>query len=147
MLSPVVVNVTTIRSAIKPAWGNPSGLKIRAIGDQEDNMFVVEFGSARDMDRVLSGSPWLVGKYSVLFEEYDETLCTADIKFDRIELWVRLLNLPLGWMNRTRGARAMDLIGRVLKMDVDADCKASGAFLRARVTIEIAKLVWHGILL
>lgn len=42
---------------------------------------------------------------------------------------MRILNLPLGWMNRTRGFRAMSLISRVVKMDMDADGKASGAFL------------------
>lgn len=42
-------------------------------------------------------------------------------------------------MNRHHGARAMGLVGAVKKMDVDRDEKASGAFLRARVAIEIAK--------
>ncbi|XP_066379288.1 uncharacterized protein [Miscanthus floridulus] len=139
VLSPVPVHVSTVRSAMKRAWANPIGLKIRAIGDKEDNLFVVEFGSPRDMERVLAGSPWMVGKYSVLLQEYDEKLTAADVKFDRVELWARILNLPLGWMNRSRGSRAMDLIGRVIQMDVDGDGKASGAFLRARVAIQIDK--------
>lgn len=147
VLSPVPVHVTTVRSAMRPAWGNPIGLKFRAIGEKEDNLFVVEFGSARDKERVLGGSPWMVGKYSVLLQEYDEKLCAADIKFDRLDLWVRILNLPLGWMNRSRGSRAMGLIGQVVEMDVDADGKASGAFLRARVSMEIDKPVRRGILL
>jgi hypothetical protein len=41
----------------------------------------------------------------------------------------------------------MNLIGNVVKMDVDADGKASGAFLRARVAIEIDKPVRRGVLL
>ncbi|XP_021321392.1 uncharacterized protein LOC8058002 [Sorghum bicolor] len=147
VLSPAPVHVTTVRSAMRPAWGNPIGLKFRAIGEKEDNLFVVEFGSARDKERVLGGSPWMVGKYSVLLQEYDEKLCAADIKFDRLDLWVRILNLPLGWMNRSRGSRAMGLIGQVVEMDVDADGKASGAFLRARVSMEIDKPVRRGILL
>jgi hypothetical protein len=92
---------------MKPAWGNPVGLKIRAIGEKNDNMFVAEFGSNRDLDRVLQGSPWMVGKYAVLLQEYDERLTVQEIVFDRMEIWVRILNLPLGWMNRTKGSRAM----------------------------------------
>lgn len=147
VLSPVPVHVQLVRSAMKPAWGNPVGLKIRAIGEKNDNMFVAEFGSNRDLDRVLRGSPWMVGKYAVLLQEYDERLTVQEIAFDRMEIWVRILNLPLGWMNRTKGSRAMGLIGNVIAMDVDADGKASGAFLRARLAIEVDKPIRRGVFL
>lgn len=145
VLSPSPVHVNTVRSAMKPAWGNPIGLKIRSIGEKCDNLFVVEFGSARDMERVLLGSPWMVGRYAILLKEYDATLSASAIVFDRMELWVRILDLPLGWMNRQKGSRAISLIGQVLKMDVDADGKASGAFLRARVAIELDKPIRRGV--
>jgi hypothetical protein len=41
----------------------------------------------------------------------------------------------------------MSLIGQVVKMDVDKDDKASGAFLRARVAVEIDKPLRRGVLL
>jgi hypothetical protein len=104
VLSPMPVHINTVRSAMKPAWGNPVGVKFQAIGEKGANLFVVEFGSARDMEKVLSGSPWMVGKYAVLLQEYDEKLSASDIIFDRLELWVWILNLPLGWMNRARGS-------------------------------------------
>ncbi|XP_004955103.1 uncharacterized protein LOC101775591 [Setaria italica] len=47
-----------------------------------------------------------------------------------MEMWVRILNLPFGWMNERRGARAAGLIGKVIKLDVDSDGNASGPFLR-----------------
>jgi hypothetical protein len=89
----------------------------------------------------------MVGRYAVLLQDYDEKLSESEIVFDRLELWVRILNLPLGWMNRMRGSRAMSLVGRVEKMDVDKDGKASGAYLRARVAIEIDKPLRRGVLL
>lgn len=98
VLSPSPVHVNTVRS-VKPTWGNPVGLKIRSIGEKNDNLFVAEFGSGRDMERVLLGSPWMVGRYAVLLKEYDATLSASAIVFDRMELWVRILDLPLGWMN------------------------------------------------
>ena len=131
VLSPAPVHVNTVRSAMKPAWGNPVGLKLRAIGDKSDNMFVAEFGCRAGMDQALAGTPWMVGRYAVILQDYDEKLSALEIVFYRMEVWVRILNLPLGWMNRTRGARAMNLIGNVVKMDVDADGKASGAYQRA----------------
>lgn len=147
ILSPSTIHVNTIRAAMRPAWGNPFGLKIRAIGEKGDNMFVAELGSQADMERVLAGAPWMVGRHAVMVKEYDEKLSASEIIFDRMEIWACILNLPLGWMNQQRGSRAMSLIGTMTKMDVDVDGKASGAFLRARVVIEIDKPLHRGVLL
>nr|TKW20997.1 hypothetical protein SEVIR_4G190800v2 [Setaria viridis] len=114
VLSPSVLHITTIRSAMKSALGNPFGLKMRSVGDKPENLFIAEFGGLQDKNRALDGSPWM--------------------------LWVRILNLPFGWMNEKRGLRAAALIGDVIKLDVDEDGKATGAFLRARVAVEIDTL-------
>lgn len=141
------VHISTVRSAMKAAWGNPIGLKLRSIRGKGDNLFVAEFGSARDVDRVMQGTPWMVGKYAVLLQEYNEKLTASKLVFDRMELWAQIVDLPLGWMNRARGSRAMGMLGHVLKMDVDDDGKASDAFLRARVAVEVDKPIRRGILL
>ena len=47
------VHPTTVLRAMKPAWGNPQGLKVRSIGEKEDNLFVAEFGVQHDMERAL----------------------------------------------------------------------------------------------
>jgi hypothetical protein len=49
VLSPVSLHANTIRAARTSAWGNPSGLKIRSIGERGDNLFVAEFGCKADM--------------------------------------------------------------------------------------------------
>lgn len=133
--------MNTVRSRMKPAWGNPVGLKFLAIGKKGDNLFVAEFGSSVDMERPLAGMPWMVGRYAVILQNYDEKLSASEVIFYRLEMWVRILNLPLGWMNLVMGFRAISLIGQVVEMNVDADGKASRAFLCARVAIEIDKLV------
>ncbi|CAN6304644.1 unnamed protein product [Urochloa humidicola] len=147
VLSPSVVHANTVREAMRPAWGNPYGMAIRSIGQRGENLFVAEFGTRLDMNRALTGSPWIVGKHAVVLKEYDETMRPSDIKFDQIEMWVRIMDLPLGWMNQHRGERAMGLIGTVVKMDVDGGGKASGPFLRARVAIDATKPLRRGIFL
>lgn len=96
VLSPVVLHVSTIKGAMRPAWGNPPGLEIRSVGEKGQNLFVAEFVHSQDMIRVLEGSPWMVGKHAVILQAYDETLRPSEIVFDKMELWVRILNLPLG---------------------------------------------------
>jgi hypothetical protein len=147
VLSPSTLHINTIRGAMTRAWGNPYGMKLRSIGERGDNLFVVEFSSKLDMDRVLAGTPWVVGKHAVIMKEYDERLRPSEIRFDQMDIWVSILNLPLGWMNEHRGTCAMKLLGDVRQMDVDEDGKASGALIRARVSVVINKPIKRGVLL
>ena len=96
VLSPMAIHVNTIWSAMRPAWGNPFGLKFWVIGEKGDNLFMVEFGSSADMERVLADTPWMVGRYAVILKTYDEKLHASEIIFDHLEKWVCILNLPLG---------------------------------------------------
>jgi hypothetical protein len=79
VLSPSPLHISTITSAMKSAWGNPFGPRLRSVGDRSDNMFIVEFGSDRDKQRALEGSPWVVGCYAIILQEYDETLKSLDV--------------------------------------------------------------------
>jgi hypothetical protein len=56
-----------------------------------------------------------------------------------MEMWVHILNLPLGWMEVKRGTRAASLIGEVIKVDAGPDGKISGPYLRARVKVDVQK--------
>lgn len=94
-----VLHISTIRAAMKSAWGNPHGLKLRSIGEKTVNLFVAEFGGQMDMDRALVGSPWMVGKHAMILQGYDKRLSASEIRFDKMEIWARIPNLPLGWMN------------------------------------------------
>jgi hypothetical protein len=86
VLSLAMLYSTTIYQAMKPAWGNPAGLKIRSIGEQGVNLFVAEFGSKHDLDRALGGSHWMVGKHALILQHYDENLRPSEIRFDRMEI-------------------------------------------------------------
>ncbi|CAN6287729.1 unnamed protein product [Urochloa humidicola] len=147
VLSPTTVHITTTEGAMRPAWGNPYGLRLRTAGEKTENLFIAEFSCLEDKMRALNGSPWIVGKHAVVLREYDETLKPSDVSFARMEMWVHIINLPFGWMNVKRATRAAELIGEVIKVDAGADGKISGAYARVRVAIEIDKPLRRGVLL
>ncbi|CAN6208045.1 unnamed protein product [Urochloa humidicola] len=144
VLSPTTIHITTMEAAMRPAWGNPYGLRLRTVGEKTENLFIAEFGCPEDKMRALNGSPWIVGKHAVILREYDATLKPSDVSFARMELWVHILDLPFGWMNVKRATRAAELIGEV---DAGPDGKISGAFARVRVAIEVDKPLCRGVLL
>lgn len=82
VLSPTTIHAATISRAMKPAWGNPYGLKIRSIGEKEENLFVVEFKREQDRDWALGGSPWMVGRHALLLQIYEEHLKPSEMRFD-----------------------------------------------------------------
>jgi hypothetical protein len=110
-------------------------------------LFIAEFGSEIDKWIASEGSPWVVRCYAVILQEYDESLKPSDTSFSLVTLWVRILDLPFGWMNTKRGARAPGLVGEVKKEEADSEGKVSGPFLRARVVIDISKPLQRGIML
>ncbi|KAM0917640.1 hypothetical protein ACQ4PT_009125 [Festuca glaucescens] len=136
VLSPAVTHIQSIRAAMKPAWGNPKGLKCRPVAD---NIFIADFANKEDMERALEGTPWMVGRHAVLLQELDPRIRPSDVRFDTMLIWVRILNLPFEWMNNTKGLKIAKLLDKNYKLDVDENGDADGCFLRVRADIPIAK--------
>jgi len=93
VLSPNLLHLQTIMSAMRPAWGNPRGLEVGMVGD---NLFITEFKSEVDKKRVLDGSPWyigrqVVGRQVVILQDFDYDLRPSDVNFDEMAIWVNIL--------------------------------------------------------
>lgn len=136
VLSSTVLNIQTIIAALRPAWGNPRGLEIKPA---RKNTFIAEFGSKQDFDRVLDGSPWYVGKKAVLVQKLDPNLRPSEVPFDKMSIWIRICDLPFGLMNNRWGWMLANKVGKVINVEVDAQGRAWGPYLRAKVQVDISK--------
>lgn len=87
----------------------------------------------------------MVGNRAVLVQDFNADLRPTDINFDRMSIWVRIYNLPFGLMNKTWGEDLARKFGSLEKVDVDAQGRAWGPFLRAKVLIDITKPLRHGV--
>ncbi|KAM0928680.1 hypothetical protein ACQ4PT_002630 [Festuca glaucescens] len=135
VLSRKVFHINTISAILRPAWGNPKGLLFR---DGGTNMFVAKFVTERDRDRVWEGSPWTVSKQACILVNFVDCQRPAEIRFDKLLIWVRVLNLPFNLLNSTWGARiANEISDDVVRVDVNKQGLTSGGFLRARVWIKV----------
>ncbi|KAK1644717.1 hypothetical protein QYE76_062522 [Lolium multiflorum] len=136
VLAPNVLHIQTISSAMRAAWGNPKGLLLNPAGD---NLFIAEFGSKADRDRVMEGSPWVVGKHAVLMQKYDVEVQPQDVVFDRMAIWARILALPNRLMNLERGMVIAEPIGGVKRIEADSQGRCWGGFMRLRVEVNVAE--------
>ncbi|KAE8818160.1 hypothetical protein D1007_04033 [Hordeum vulgare] len=134
VLAPNTLHVSTIKAALRPAWGNPRGLEFHPLGA---NRFLAEFGSKADKERVSEGSPWTISKNCIMLKEFDPALKPSEICFDTLSLWVRFQNLPFGLMNDDRGKALASTLGKVERMDVDDKGRAWGDYLRVRISVDV----------
>uniref|UniRef100_A0ACD5YIE3 Uncharacterized protein n=1 Tax=Avena sativa TaxID=4498 RepID=A0ACD5YIE3_AVESA len=136
VLSPTILHVQTIMSALRPAWGNPNGMEFRSVGD---NTFIVEFASKADKDRIKAGAPWTVGKHAVLINNFDARQRPSDVCFDKLTVWARIKNPRFELMNRSWGEELGARLGKVESVETDSQGRAWGDYLRVRVTVDITK--------
>jgi hypothetical protein len=133
VLAPNTLHVNTIKAVVRPAWGNPKGLVVRSLGP---NLFLAEFSSELDKNRVAKGGPWCLSKHAILLKDFDVKVQPEDIVFDKLMVWARLMNLGYELMNDVRGSTLASRLGEVDHVEVDENGRAWGSYLRARVNID-----------
>jgi hypothetical protein len=132
VMAPNTLHVQTITAVLRPAWGNPKGMKVRPLGP---NLFLAEFSSEADRLQVLKGGPWTLSKHAILLKKFDSNIEPTDVIFDQLYIWARIMRLGFNLMNSERGGPIAGRLGEVDKLDVDENGRAWGSFLRARVMI------------
>jgi hypothetical protein len=100
---------------------------------------MAEFAKEADKTRVLNRAPWTVSKHCVILSDFDPRVKPDAVRFDKLAVWARILNLPFGLMNDQRGKGFASGLGKIVKMDVDDKGRAWGVYLRVRVQIDITK--------
>jgi hypothetical protein len=130
---PKVYHIQMIADVLRPAWGNPRGLVFR---DGGPNLFVAELPSERERDRIWERSPWNVNKHAVVLENFKRSQRPSELRFDRLPIWIRVMNLPFN-LHDHWGERIAKDLGDFISIDTTNKMLVSGKYLRARVSINV----------
>jgi hypothetical protein len=81
----------------------------------------------------------------VLLNEYSGSVRPSDMVFDTVEIWVRVLDLPMDMMNLFFAKLFGGWIGKYIAADVDEEGMAWGKDLRIRVQVRVDQPLLRGV--
>jgi hypothetical protein len=104
-----------------------------------DNVFLMEFEHEWEKAKVLEWRPWVFDGNLFSVAEFDGVTQLVSIEFEKVALWVRMLNLPLACMNSEIGTMIGSAIGQVEEIEIDEEGVGWGRFLHAKIQMDLTK--------
>ncbi|KAK8523703.1 hypothetical protein V6N12_013788 [Hibiscus sabdariffa] len=107
--------------------------------DLGSNFFLFKFGKMEDKEFVLGRSPWTFDGELLALQPFDGKLNPAEYIFNKLAIWIRVYDLPLGYMNHQMGERISNSFGTSVAVDLRTGEGSMGSFLRFRSIIDCEK--------
>ncbi|XP_041000608.1 uncharacterized protein LOC121246495 [Juglans microcarpa x Juglans regia] len=107
------INHQAFRITMSQVWRLEDWVKFKEMGD---HMFLIEFQSLPDKERVLAGRPWSFDRKLLSLQEVDEDVPIGAIQFKFEPFWVQMHNLPMSVMNEEMREQFGSLIGKVIRV-------------------------------
>ncbi|XP_059436194.1 uncharacterized protein LOC132169129 [Corylus avellana] len=141
LLTDRLVSKEIVKESLSRWWKLVGGLSFKVLGD---NLFLIDFTSNEDKERVLAGTPWVFEGSLFLIEDFDGTFTPSEFTFDHAAFWVRIENLPLACMGREIGQMIGASVGVVEAIDTDGDGIGWGESLRVKILLVLTKPLPRG---
>lgn len=125
------VRASALEMALSQPWCPLDRLECREMGE---NKFLFTFHQAPGKCKALEDGPWNLSDELLVMANVDSK-ALDEIEFNEVPCWVRILNLPLGMMNRSTAEALGNEIGVFVEADVSRDGKVVGSFMRVKVKL------------
>lgn len=103
------------------------------------------FHLAAGKRRALEDGPWMLSNEALIMADFDGSKTLDEINLSYTLIWIRVLKLPLGMINKASGEAIGAEIGEFVEVDLSDDNMANGCFLRVKVKLDIRKLLLRGL--
>jgi hypothetical protein len=142
VLAEKLVNAEGLAHALGKIWCPIKGVHCKDLGE---NKFLFTFFQASGKRRALEDGPWMFGKDLVVMIDLDDSKSIEEMEFTFVPIWVRVMKLPFGMMNKAVGEAIGDEIGSFISMDLCEDDTTKGRYLRIKVRVDIRKPLMRGV--
>ncbi|CAN6216468.1 unnamed protein product [Urochloa humidicola] len=142
VLAEKLANADGLAQTLGRIWCPIKGVNCKDLGE---NHFLFTFLQAAGKRRALDDGPWMFGKDLVVMAELDDTKSIEEMELAFISIWVRVMKLPFGMMNKATGEAIGAEIESYICMELDEDDTAVGRYLRIKVKLDIRKPLMRGV--
>ncbi|KAM0928754.1 hypothetical protein ACQ4PT_001970 [Festuca glaucescens] len=132
-----------LSQALGNIWCPMKGIRCKSMGA---NIFMITFLQASGKRKALDNGPWKFNNDLVVVVDFDPDKTLEEYVFNTTPIWVRVLKLPLGRMERATGEMIGDKVGEYIDVDVGEDGFAVGEYLRVKVKLDITKPLMRGMM-
>ncbi|XP_020200178.1 uncharacterized protein [Aegilops tauschii subsp. strangulata] len=139
--SPRPMKMSAMEKAMPRAWGLHKEAKFAEIGP---NIFEVQFGSEGDWRHVLHNGPWQFDFSVLVMKDYEGDKRPSEMIFDKIDVWVRVTDLPPDRRTEAFGRALGNWLGEIVWVDVDKERLAREQHLRVRAKISVYEPLVRG---
>ncbi|XP_039033201.1 uncharacterized protein LOC120169045 [Hibiscus syriacus] len=126
----------------KLRWGTTSIILSKA------KLLLIQVSSVEEKVAVLERTPWSFGADFLAIKDFETHLSLDEYDFSMLAIWLRIYNVPLGWMNREIGEELGNALGKLLAVDLREGEGRLGDFLRIRVELDckspLRRCLTHG---
>ncbi|XP_020180862.1 uncharacterized protein [Aegilops tauschii subsp. strangulata] len=138
------MKMSVVEKTMPRAWGLHREAKFAEIGP---NIFEVHFGSEGDYRHVIHNGPWQFDFSVMVMKKYEGDKRPSEMIFDKIDVWVRISDLPPDKRTEAFGRALGDWLGETVRVDVDKEGLARGQSFRVRTKISVFEPLVRGIFL
>ncbi|KAK3221801.1 hypothetical protein Dsin_008826 [Dipteronia sinensis] len=129
-----VINKSAFIDVFSKVWRVEGGGDFELV---EGNIFVLYFRTVEVKARILMGGSWHFDRAIILLEEPSGTGDITELKFNRVEFWIQIHNVPLICMSEEAGVFLGKIIGDVREVDLENGKGESERFIRVRIGIDV----------
>ncbi|KAE8683683.1 hypothetical protein F3Y22_tig00111192pilonHSYRG00006 [Hibiscus syriacus] len=105
----------------------------------KDNMFLFKFKTLSDKQAILKRTPWSFEETLLAIAHFDPNLSLEEFDFRPLGVWVRIFELPLGYMKVEIAEKIENRIGNIIATDTRSGEGRMGDYLHVRVEIDCSK--------
>jgi len=133
-LGVLILNKEAFKAVLMHIW-RPAGHVV--FKEILENIWLFEFSDEGDKQKVMAGRPWSYDQTLLILNDFDGNFSVSPI-------WLQILNMPLGCMNREVGFQIGSTMGKVEEVAMVEDNVGWGHYLRIRVAINLFQLLECG---
>lgn len=108
------------------------------------NFFIVKLGRREEIDRALTGGPWMIGDNYLRVQKWKPNFVAESAVINTLPVWVHFPILPVEYYTEDWLKRAGDQIGKTIKVDATTRATTRGKFARVCIEVDLTKLLKAG---